>query len=88
LDQRSYRLLCLTGYFEGILNMEGASGVTQIVAPPRKYRDKIPIVTVLLIGEPPVADPPLPAPAAAAAAAAVAAAVAAARKPARSGGST
>jgi hypothetical protein len=43
--------------------MEGTSGVTQIVATPRKYCDKIPIVTALPIGEPPVADPPLSAPA-------------------------
>ena len=58
---RAEILDCLTGYFEGILKMEGASGVTQVIAPPRKYRDKIPIVTALPIGEPPVAYPP-PAP--------------------------
>ena len=58
---RAEILDCLTGYFEGILKMEGASCVTQVIAPPRKYRDKIPIVTALPMGEPPVAYPP-PAP--------------------------
>jgi hypothetical protein len=43
---RAEILDCLTGYFEGILKMEGASGVSQVIAPPRKYGDKkIPVVT-------------------------------------------
>jgi hypothetical protein len=71
------------------------------IAPPRKYNDKILIVTALPIDEPSIADPPpaVPAPPAAAAEAAVpveaapveAAAAAPARggrKPARRGGST
>ena len=37
---------CLTGYFEGILKMEGASGLSQVIASSRKYGDKkIPVVT-------------------------------------------
>jgi hypothetical protein len=87
LDQRSYRQLCLTGYFRGILRMEGASGVTQVIAPPRKNRDKIPIVTALPIDEPSVADPPPAAPAPPPpAVAAEAAAAAAAAAPACGGG--
>ena len=62
LEQLSSRLLCLTGYFKGILKMEGASGVTQVIASPRKYSDKIPIVTALPIDEPSVAYPPPAAP--------------------------
>jgi hypothetical protein len=65
--------------------MEGASGVTWVIAP-RKYRNKILIVTALPIGEPPVAyrppaaPAPPPAKAAAAEAEAALAAVAAAAK--------
>jgi hypothetical protein len=78
--------------------MEGASGVTQVIATPqaRKYSDKIQIVTASPIGEPPVTDPPpaLPAPPPPAGApllpaqplAEAEAAVATAKKPARSTG--
>ena len=42
---RSEILDCLAGYFEGILKMENASGVSQVVAPTRTYSaKKIPIV--------------------------------------------
>ncbi len=68
------------------------------IAPPRKYNDKILIVTALTIDEPSIADPPPAVPAAAAEAAvpveAAEAAPAAAApahgggKPARRGGST
>jgi hypothetical protein len=68
LDQQSYRLLCLTGYFEGILKMKGASGLSQVIAPSRKYGDKkIPVVTATPIDpaaapEAAPAPPPAPAP--------------------------
>jgi hypothetical protein len=59
LDKRSYRLLCLTGYFEGILKMEGASGLSQVIAPPRKYGDKkIPVVIATPIDPTSATDPP------------------------------
>jgi hypothetical protein len=61
---RAKILDCLAGYFEGILKMEGASGISQVIAPARKYRDKkIPVVTAKPVDGASVADPPPGAPA-------------------------
>jgi hypothetical protein len=75
---RAKILDCLTGYLEGILKMEGASGRSQVIAPSRKYGDKkIPVVNATPIdpaAATEAAPAPLPAPAPAAPVAAVEAA--------------
>jgi hypothetical protein len=56
---RAEILDCLAGYFEGILKMEGASSLSQVIAPPRKYGDKkIPVVLATPIDPPSATDPP------------------------------
>ncbi len=58
---RAEILDCLTGYFEGILKMEGASGLAQIMAPARKYSaKKIPTVPAIPIDPTPATEPPAP----------------------------
>ncbi len=53
---------CLSKYIR--VHEEGASGISQVVAPPRKYGDKkIPVVTAKPVDGASVADPPSGAPA-------------------------
>jgi hypothetical protein len=76
---RAEILDCITGYYEGILKMEGAFGVSQVITLSRKHGDKkIPVVTATPID-------PAAAPVAAAEAAEAAEAEAAPAPPARAG---
>ncbi len=81
---RAEILDCFAGYFEGILKMEGASGLSQVIAPARKYgAKKISVVTATPIDPTHANDPPAAADAVAAPPAPVAAAEAAPAPPAR-----